>query len=695
MKRYPLLRNFLCVLILPLFVAFSISTAGYANVVASGTISPSDPALWTSSTISYIGFYDLETLDDGIGTLSIAGGSSITGFDSYIGYTPDSVGIVTIDGEASSWDNANNLYVGFHGAGELTITDGALVTTDFKGFIGYNAGSTGTVIVAGEGSAWDTDSNLYLGYYGTGFLEIINKGYVVSRSVFIGDNLGAVGTAIVKGEISTWETGGFHVGIEGEGIVSIINGGTVINGGGSTGYTSTGKGTVFVDGEGSTLTSLSSGFDVGRYGDGALIVTNGGTVVINGLHDIGAHTGSNGTVIVDGKDSILNVGGVVVGDEGTGKLTIANGGRVIVENEATISTPNTGAVIVDGIGSIWSISDQLRIGDSGDGSLTIRNGGIVRNSWAILAGVVTVDGEGSMWGNRGYLVVGSNGGKWKLSVIDDGLVTANSLKIEKNSTVSVDVSSSLKVGSDDNGWAGDIENNGIIHLVLGLGSPSGVYTPISFGLLSGNGIIQAIGGVYNAELHTISVSDAAKAQGINGASTVIDLSTNQRGLITDYNTGESIGVSFLSGEAPSNITLAANVAGNTEASLLKGLIADTGEKMLSAWDFSTTDYEVSADKPVYLSLYAYPGKDISSLTIWHFVDGIWTQYDAFDLAFDGTYASFIVDSAGSYAVTGVIDKRASGDFDEDDDVDGIDLFSYISTDTELTMKTVALFFGKG
>ena len=40
------------------------------------------------------------------------------------------------------------------------------------GYMAYNSGSTGVVTVDGAGSAW-TSSNLYVGYYGNGTLDVV------------------------------------------------------------------------------------------------------------------------------------------------------------------------------------------------------------------------------------------------------------------------------------------------------------------------------------------------------------------------------------------------------------------------------------------------------------------------------------------------------------------------------------------
>ena len=73
--------------------------------------------------------------------------------------------------------------------------------------------------------------------------------------------------------------------------------------------------------------------------------------------------------------------------------------------------------------------------------------------------------------------------------------------------------------------------------------------------------------------------------------------------------------------------------------------------VLSGWDFSTTNYAVSASNPVYLSLKVGPLTDWDDLKIWHFDGSAWTNYAATDLTYDGTYASFTATGFSGYAVT--------------------------------------------
>ena len=126
-----------------------------------------------------------------------------------------------------------DLGTGFEGIGSLTIQAGVTVTCA-NGYLGYNAGATGTATVCGPGSTWICGSastlysgSLWVGFWGTGRLNIVNGGTVSSD----GSRL-STGTAMVDGPGSTWNSGGLAIGVgpsgvAGTGTLSITNGGTV------------------------------------------------------------------------------------------------------------------------------------------------------------------------------------------------------------------------------------------------------------------------------------------------------------------------------------------------------------------------------------------------------------------------------------------------------------------------------------
>jgi len=75
------------------------------------------------------------------------------------------------------WDNSSTLYVGYSGAGELTIRNGGTVN-NVNSYLAVTANSTGKVTVTGAGSTWTNNGNMFVGYAGAGELHIKKSGIV-------------------------------------------------------------------------------------------------------------------------------------------------------------------------------------------------------------------------------------------------------------------------------------------------------------------------------------------------------------------------------------------------------------------------------------------------------------------------------------------------------------------------------------
>jgi hypothetical protein len=79
----------------------------------------------------------------------------------------------------------------------------------------------------------------------------------------------------------------------------------------------------------------------------------------------------------------------------------------------------------------------------------------------------------------------------------------------------------------------------------------------------------------------------------------------------------------------------------------------TGESVLSGWSFSTTGFTATSSNPVYLSFQVGSGQTSENLDVWHYDGSTWTECPAFDLTYDGNYASFTANVLSGYAMVGV------------------------------------------
>ena len=195
-------------------------STGTATVDSAGST-------WTNTGTLFVG-------DGGDGTLNIQNGGAVSNTEGFIGNLSTSTSTATVDGAGSTWTNSVNLFVGNSGTGTLNIQNGGTVSNS-DGFIGDDPNSTGMVTVDGSdpngnASTWTNSSDLFVGFDGNGTLTIQNGGTVSDRIGYIGRNASSTGTATVDGAGSTWiNSTNMVVGHSGNGTLNIQNGGSVSN----------------------------------------------------------------------------------------------------------------------------------------------------------------------------------------------------------------------------------------------------------------------------------------------------------------------------------------------------------------------------------------------------------------------------------------------------------------------------------
>jgi T5SS/PEP-CTERM-associated repeat protein len=199
------------------------------------------------------------------GTVAVAGGGSITDIMASIGDASGSSAAVTVSGAGSNWNNNSALLVGDYGSGTLSISNGA----SFSGggssvFTGYEGGATGAIHVTGIGSTFASE-NLYAGSFGTGAL-LISSGASASFyfTAFAGFRAGSSGTITVTGSGSTFTNGD------------------------PNGY-----------------------LDIGNFGSGALLISDGGSVSTSYSY-IGYYAGSSGTATRHGQPRMISISAAVI-----------------------------------------------------------------------------------------------------------------------------------------------------------------------------------------------------------------------------------------------------------------------------------------------------------------------------------------------------------------------------------------------
>ena len=120
----------------------------------------------------------------GSGTLMIrdgaevnSGSSTLANAHTYLGANTDSSGDATVTGPGSTWNCQGYLLVGFNGIGSLSIENGGTVSSG-SGFINGLSGTPGAVTISGQDSSWTNAENLFVGEYGPGILTLDDDAHV-------------------------------------------------------------------------------------------------------------------------------------------------------------------------------------------------------------------------------------------------------------------------------------------------------------------------------------------------------------------------------------------------------------------------------------------------------------------------------------------------------------------------------------
>ncbi len=355
----------------------------------------------------------------GMGAMTVMNGGIISTATGSIGGGPGSVGAVVVDGVGSIW-NSGDVYIGGSGSGTLTILNGGGVNNGMGLIAGRNssAGGIGRVTVSGPGSTWNNTGSVSV----NGSLSMQSGGTVASDAAFVD------GVVVIDGAGSSWTNGQLTVGNSANGGVIIRNGGALRNNGTATIGSNRAYGSVLVDGAGSAWegdldhVKIQVGFHFG----GGLALAHGGGVSTYEV-GVGIGRGSDGTVVVDGVGSALNVrtnlyvGGGAIGDSrpepgGTGLVEIYNSGKICATTTTIFAQ---GRVFADGI----LISPSVIIQPAG----LLAGDGIVSGSVSSAGRVQAGDWIGSLMIDGNYTQLSS--GKLTLEVAGISSETYDHLNI--------------------------------------------------------------------------------------------------------------------------------------------------------------------------------------------------------------------------------------------------------------------------
>ena len=378
-------------------------------------------------TIGQVGHGELRVLNGGSITNSLPTG----GLGETIGLFSGSEGLVEVSGSApngtpSSYSTNGSFWVGQSGRGTLMISAGGIVHSGGLTRIAILPGSAGSsATVTGSGSRWETAGSIYVGSpdatsVDTGTLTVEDTGRLkIDYDLRVWDP----GTLLLTsdGEIHTGsfnvETGGTFIHEDG---TLTVDGGTFnpgttgyllsgaaptdeptleLIGGATAAFTdvvqigSTGAAAMKVTGDNSRFSSTHDFMDIGWIGSGRLEVLDKGVVDQTGglVFNLGVAPGASGIVTVDGADSQIIAGGlIIVGDHGEGHFAVTGGARVTADRlwMTHYSDAQSSDMLVSGAAapdapSLLQISGSAFIGgEEAQGSgvpatLTVNDGGNV------------------------------------------------------------------------------------------------------------------------------------------------------------------------------------------------------------------------------------------------------------------------------------------------------------------------------
>lgn len=344
----------------------------------------------------------------GTGNAIIRNGGSLSStlFDVDLGSVAGSSGTVVVDGTGSALNSHVVMSIGGGGLGSLTIQNGASATSVQVLIASATTANTSSATVTNPGSFWNVSGNFIVGRGGSGFLTISDGGTVHSVSTVLGFFPGGAGSVMATGSNSVWNiTSTFTLGNNAgsSGVLTIENRAHVT----STGTTRLG----FLAGSTGTLNLNSSG-----------ILTLPQLQAVAGAHQANFNGGilqastSNATFITGFAPGQLNIlaDGLFIDSQAfsietnnnfSGVGTLTKQGSGIFTYSGTSS--NTGGIAVDG--------GQFILNSTVAGAAVVNNSSVLQvNLGGVIQGPSTVN-------NTGNLIV--NGSAASVATKDKGVLS--------------------------------------------------------------------------------------------------------------------------------------------------------------------------------------------------------------------------------------------------------------------------------
>ncbi|MDP0499604.1 MAG: hypothetical protein Q7P63_05840 [Verrucomicrobiota bacterium JB022] len=450
-------------------------------------------------------------------------------------------GSTSPDSGQSFWQNGGDgssyLALGYlYSDGSLTIDSATENYVLSNGHADIGAQRNGTATVTGALAQWNVNGELNLGRNNgvNGSLQILDGAKVYSNAGSVGYYTGATGDALVSGEGSLWSNSGdFFVGRAGSGTLTISEGGAVTNTNatlGSSSFSPRSQGTLTVTGAGSSWTSNGT-VRVGDSGDGVLKILDGASATTQGNNStmIAAGYNSTGAVTVSGADSLWTTNSLVVasGMNSTGTLDVLAGGQVkSTYGSVGAQSGANGTVTIDGAGSAWEVTGSLSVGQSGNGWLNVTNGGSLSTNGDLSIGSQYSSSTALLTLDGGTVTSGGSFYADSSRVVGNGSVEAKGL-FGRGYAATANTSKLVFDGSNVASFSKVVEDQEIAFQITG----DGIGSYGALGLEVINGAEVGFVYVYTNYSNTDSITDK-----VAGAGSVLNASS----LYVGYQTGSTV-----------------------------------------------------------------------------------------------------------------------------------------------------------
>jgi T5SS/PEP-CTERM-associated repeat protein len=292
-------------------VGSSPGSNGSATVTGSGST-------WANSGQLIVGA-------EGTGTALIEEGAIVTAEGVRVGLVAGSDGELTITGDGTSITSGQQVQIGQLATGDLILSDGAVLEsrkgtspTNTSGIIGTEEGAVGIATITGAGTEWEQDGGMNVGFRGTGTMNVQAGALIHSSDGIIGRFPVATGTVAVSGANSAWNVDNdLHAGGNADG-----DGGTATLNVSSDGNVSVGNLLRVWDGGTVNLTGGTLTAKTIQHNDGGAFNFTGGTLHVETF--TGNLTNSGGTLAPGASPGTTTIAGDYTQSSGTLQIELAS-----------------------------------------------------------------------------------------------------------------------------------------------------------------------------------------------------------------------------------------------------------------------------------------------------------------------------------------------------------------------------------